>query len=268
MDKFKKFKELMLSIYGEKVFSALTITDNVSIALKSREEIKYIIDRDKGNLTTDKACKKCKLGVYRKMDFVSWLGKLDFNSQHIKKIMMIGEDVSPRVQTYINISYGLGRYEIKPEGRMEEERGNKLWIDLNYLFDNELKLVKNNIYISDIAKCNAHKDKKVWESCSNNYLLNEINLINPKIIIFQGNTSYRFTKKLFKEKELSWEEQPIDEFFVEKTFPKFGYVKLPNNYEATFIKICHSSMANENCKKNYREKYKKLIADRIIPLLY
>ena len=70
----------------------------------------------------------------RKMDFPSWTGLLDFNEKHVKQLMIIGEDVSPKIPYSLNIAYGLGRYKIK-DGIMENEKRNKLWVHLKAMFD-------------------------------------------------------------------------------------------------------------------------------------
>jgi hypothetical protein len=96
----------------------------------------------------------------RKMDFPSWLGSLDFKNKHAKQIMIMGEDVSPKIPKTINITYGLGRYELGPDGKVKEkeERRNEPWFYLNKLFDGKLNLVKENVYMTDICKCNACKN--------------------------------------------------------------------------------------------------------------
>ncbi len=43
-------------------------------------------------------------------------------------------------------------------------------------------------------------NKKIWKVCLENYLIHEIDLINPKLIIFQGNTAYNYLRKILLEK--------------------------------------------------------------------
>ena len=77
------------------------------------------------------------------MDFPSWLGSLDFRKTNAKQIMIIGEDVSPIIDGDIGITYGLGRYEICASGEVkaEKEKRNHLWIYLNIMFSEKLRLV-------------------------------------------------------------------------------------------------------------------------------
>lgn len=264
-----EYLDMLNSIYGKKVVNSLVdLPNDTIIKLKDSKKMNEFIETYVRS--EDEGCQDCKELFLkdsfseRKMDFPSWLGLLDFKIKHVKQIMMIGEDVSPKIRKVINITYGLGRYEIMPNGKIKEERGNDLWVCLNKLFDNKLYLVTKNVYMTDICKCNARKNKKIWEKCSKKFLLKEIELINPKIIIFQGCKAYDYTKSILKNR---MKEEDITSYFRDNTFPKFGKISLLNNEEINFLKIYHTSRANRRYRDKNRDEYKKLIKNKILPLI-
>lgn len=260
---------MLNSIYSKKVVNSLVeLPNDTTIKLKDPKKINEFIETYVRS--EDEGCQECKELFLeksfseRKMDFPSWLGLLDFKIKHVKQIMIIGEDVSPKVPKVINITYGLGRYEIMSNGKVREERRNDLWFCLNKLFDNSLDLVTKNVYMTDICKCNTRKKKNIWNRCSKKFLLKEIKLINPKIVIFQGNTSYEHAKSILKNR---MKEEDISSYFRDNTFPKFGKISLLNNEEIHFLKIYHTSRANRRYRDKKRDEYKKLIKDKILPLI-
>lgn len=259
-----EYLNTLYSIYGEQITKSLVdVPNDHAIKLKDSRKINDFI---KTYVRSEQdGCQDCKeLFFERKMDFPSWLDLLDFEIKHAKQMMMIGEDVSPKVPKSINITYGLGRYRIMSNGRVKEEPTNDLWSCMKKLFGDKLDLVTENIYMTDICKCNARKNKKIWEKCSRKFLLKEVALVNPKIILFQGNTAYEHTKHMLKNR---MEEENISSYFADNAFPKFGKISLPNNEEINFLKIYHSSRANRRYRGRNRIEYKNLIKDKIMPLI-
>jgi len=244
--------DLLNSIYGKRAVNSLVdLSNSKGVELENSEELNNSIENydRKG----DEGCQACKQFYFeqkkdflkRKMDFPSWLDSLDFEKEHAKQIMMIGEDVSPDIDGDIGVAYGLGRYPIMHNGVMKKEPRNKLWVWINELFDNRLELVKKNVYLTDTSKCHAYKISRIWKKCSQRFLLQEIELINPKLIIFQGATAYKYTCMNVK----------------------FGGICLPNNEEINFLKIHHSSPQTIPRRRVHIDKYKKLIKDKILPLI-
>jgi hypothetical protein len=267
--KLKEFQDLLASIYGSKALASLTdsVNDN-KLKLKNPEVLSEFLT--KHHKSIDDGCQNCRKlfpknsFLNRKMDFPSWLGLLDFDKKHIKQLMIIGEDVSPKVPYSFNIAYGLGRYSILKNGIIAEEKRNKLWIQLKAMFDEELDLVLKNVYVTDICKCNAKKKGNIWDNCSSNFLLKEIELINPKIVIFQGNTAYEYTKSILGDK---MNEEDITLYFGNNSFPKFGKISLSNN-EIWFMRIYHTSNANQRFNHlNKEEGFKKMVKERVLPMI-
>ncbi len=260
-----QYYRLLTDVYGESLVKALTIQNYNTLRLKTPPEINEFID--KYERREDEGCQHCKgllkgSFVERKMDFISWLNVLDFGKKHVKKIMMIGEDVSPKIPKCINISYGIGRYPIMSDGRMKEEKRNELWVCMKNLFNN-LDLIKENIYMTDISKCNASKDRTIWTNCSEKFLINEIKLIRPILILFQGNTAYDFTKSLLRN---DIQEEDVSSYFRDNNFPKFGKITFPDN-DMLFLKIYHTSVANRRHRNKNIDDYRRLIKDRILPTI-
>jgi uracil-DNA glycosylase len=133
------------------------------------------------------------------------------------------------------------------------------------LFDGKLELVKNNTYVTDISKCHAYKQKEIWTRCSKEFFDKEIKLINPSLIIFQGNSSYDCAKAVF---DSNIKEEDLPPQFKNKNFPKIGKIFLSERKAISFLKIYHTSNANQAFRHTFEsEDYKKLVKDRILPLI-
>jgi len=272
---------MLIDIYGEKVVNELLDSSNSKeIRLKCPKLInKFIESYSRSDKDGCQDCREQFCGYSldwskRKMDFPSWLDSLDFTTKHAKPMMIIGEDVSPKVHKDINIAYGLGRYEIKTNGEVDNkhEERNKLWICINELLDNKLSVVTNNVYVTDICKCNAHKKLKIWKNCSKKFLIKEICLINPKIIIFQGNTAYNYTRSVLEKiSDLKVTDEDISSYFKNSSYPKYpkyGVISL-HGEKIHFLKIYHTSIANQKYNKNksLQEGYKEVIRKKMLPLV-
>ena len=125
-----QYVDMLNSIYGKKVVNSLVdLSNGTSTQLKDPKRINEFIE--KYVRSEDEGCHDCKKLFLkdsfseRKMDFPSWLGLLDFKTPHVKQIMIIGEDVSPKVPKVINITYGLGRFKIMSNGKIKEEENER-----------------------------------------------------------------------------------------------------------------------------------------------
>ena len=128
-----------------------------------------------------------------------------------------------------------------------------MWKYIDQLFSGKLDDIKDQIYITDLCKCNddikskikkERKNEKIWEICRDNYLIKEIELINPKLIIFQGWSPYKSIKGYFNEKnfgkgilqnphygEFSFNGTPIPHIVIVHQSKMFG----GNKYEQDVI---------------------------------
>lgn len=257
--------------------------------------------------------------IDRPMEFPSWHEGLTFNKKTpAKKLMIIGEAAGPTIITHINICFGLSNLYIDEEGDLNNadtdslfsqlatddivkrflrnwgldslekyKKGliNQLWKYLNELFSRDIKSIINDIYITDLVKCNNRSEEKkkgnlIWKSCIKNCLKNllkEIKLIRPEIIIFQGLKSYyklrsELGKNNFSEKNevISAYYEKYKEFKFSK-YLKYGIIQF-NDVDLTvnFLTIYHQSyvnrrMSNQNGK---RQIYKELTADLIREKLF
>jgi uracil-DNA glycosylase family 4 len=269
-ERSNQFLNLLRTIYGKIVVNSLVdCSDKPVLKLQDPDKINSFINRYKRQ--QEEGCSCCKK-IYskqsdfseRKMDFPSWLGNLDFREKNAKRIMIIGEDISPAIKKDINIAYGLARYIIDDDGKLFDESGkevekrNKLWFNIKKLADGQLHAILENIYITDTSKCHAFKNQNIWKSCSDTYLKKEIKLICPKVIIFQGRTSYNKARKVF-ERDMKEEKIPED------NFTRIGKISFANQDPIPFIKIYHTSVANRaNWKAFDNNYYKRLFRNKIL----
>ena len=106
----------------------------------------------------------------------------------------------------------------------------KLWEYLKFFSSDTFGILKENVYITDLVKCNA-KGNNIWENfkseCYDNFLKEEIRLINPKIIIFLGASSYEHVEKhtTLKERISPTEENLLNADFKEFNFFNRQYLK-------------------------------------------
>lgn len=291
--KLENYLNLLYSIYEKRIVDKLTErVSNTKIRLKEdKDKLNDIIKNYKrGNELCDDCIELYKNFFDRRIDFPSWKEFLDFNLEHIKDIMIIGQDPSPKIQTKINIAYELGRFPIKPNGEVdtnlevdknikEQIKKNKLWVYLNQLFCNQqfnLEKFLKRVYITDISKCNAEREKKnknyrkIWNRCSSNYLLKEIKYINPKVLLFQGNIAFLKTMALLKREK--WLVTPINikHYFSQAKIPKFGIISF-NSHKIFYLKIYHSAYffrwMSEEKREIYLKEYSSLIKEKIYPLI-
>ncbi|GAG79962.1 unnamed protein product, partial [marine sediment metagenome] len=161
-------------------------------------------------------------------------------------------------------------------------KDNKLWLYLNYLFLNKLGQLKPKIYITDLCKCNddikkinekgkkkPDKNKILWKKCLTECLNEEIRLINPSLIIFQGWNSYIYVRDYLIEKKLIKSEKDIledtvhfypqsgDKDFYKKRFynPTYGKFSCNNDKIIYFFRIYHQRFLYKNLNEYDRNKY-------------
>lgn len=233
----------------------------------------------------------------RLMEFPGFHESLDFEKEHVKDIMILGEAAGPGISTHVNCTYGLSNTDIieekhaDEEGKIDTERifnllkehssdigksldllnveikkktynlkgkpldeqiekfrenlHNNLWERLVKILPDSLTLkdLKNKVYVTDLVKCNA-KGNEMWkhfkEKCFESFLIHEIRIINPKLIIFLGNTGYDYLKNKFEFEECC----PTDDICTLKNPSKCSKYEIYNFRDDKHI-------------KSYYDKYKK-----------
>lgn len=233
------FCNLLKHIYGERIVKSFTTRNenNDTLTMNSvanNQKVKKEYDRMEGE-----GCTICyndfrnENFLKRNLEFPGWIGNLNFaRTTPAKEIMIIGEAPTTlkSQKDQINIAFGLGLYPINSNGELDfeqlsktysgkqsrfekirsnQEQKNGMWKYINLLFSRKLDDIKDQIYITDLCKCNddikskikkERKNEKIWKLCRNNYLLEEIKLINPSLIIFQSWNPYKKIKEYFGEK--------------------------------------------------------------------
>ena len=274
MNRLEKYYGLLKDIYGKSIVEAFTVKNKNDSKLTMNNELDNLKAKKDYQRKENEGCITCK-AIYRNphfskrnLEFPGWIGYLDFSGNTpAKEIMIIGES-PPKLKDQINIAFGLGLYTIEDDGKLnfdqlkkiysEEEaqlkgiiknqrEKNKLWEYLNLLFLNKLDIIKPKIYITDLCKCNddkpennkVNKNKDMWEKCLSKCLIEEIKLINPKLIIFQGWSPHTELMKYLKENEIIESKEAIEEN-VKGYYPKNeepGYSKTRLYYNPFFSKF-------------------------------
>lgn len=214
MSRLEEYCALLGNIYGERIVKLFTSKNENAFTLtmnneENNQKAKKDYDREKGE-----GCKTCKDKFRnennknffkRNLEFPGWIEYLNFSGTiPAKEIMIIGVEPPP-LKDQINISFGLGLYPIQNDGKLNIQGlgKNELWEYINQLFLGKLDVIKQKIYITDLCKCNDHTEKKeMWSKCLTKCLIEEIKLINPKLIIFQGWDSYKYLMNFLFHKGL------------------------------------------------------------------
>lgn len=273
MNRLDTFCKLLEDIYGERIVESFTVRNKNNLTLKMNYEHNNQIAKKNYDRKDGEDCDTCKpnfrniktVNFFKRiLEFPGWVEYLDFSgTTPAKEIMIIGE-APTKLKDQINIAFGLGFYPIEHDGKFNFDHLRKiyskeevklkaiiknqvskniLWIYLNHLFLNKLEILKPKIYITDLCKCNddvesdnkkEEKNQCMWRVCRDKYLIKEIKLINPKLIIFQGGSSYTFVMRYLKSEGLIKSKRSILEE-TERYYPKPGE---PDYYEKSFSEPC------------------------------
>lgn len=107
---------------------------------------------------------------------------------------------------------------------VKNNTNTKLWEYLKFFSSEAFGILKENVYVTDLVKCNA-KGNSIWKNfkseCYDNFLKEEIRLINPKIIIFLGASSFEHVEKQFNVKERI---SPTEENLLDVEFKVFNLI--------------------------------------------
>ncbi len=217
MSRLNDFFNLLLKIYGgdivDNIFEKSTSNNLISF---NRDEIgltkfiiEYYLDLKNKNQSQIKSCRKCE-GIFkeyfknRPFELSNWRGKLNFNRNNVKDIMLVGEAAGPSIKSHLNYSYGLCNLPIEYNGVVNWERveglcrnvedmikeekkynwneakaeitriftkksiNHKLYEYLYELFAEpyqNLEKLLNSLYITDMVRCNL-SEKPEWKSNS------------------------------------------------------------------------------------------------------
>ena len=314
MDRLDTYCKLLEDIYGKSIVKLFTTRNKSNLTLtmnneENNQKAKKDYDRKEGEGCT--ACKSIFRNpnfFKRNLEFPGWIDDLEFSENSAKEIMIISE-APTTLKDQINIAFGLGYFPIESDGKLNfdqlrktysgekellnkiinnQTNKNKLWKYLNLLFLKKLNDIKPKIYITDLCKCNddikskikkEQKNQLIWKKCRNNYLIKEIELINPKLIIFQGWNSYKYIMKYLEENKIITKRKAILEN-IEKYYPQAGYFetrlylnpfygKFPfNGKQIHFFVIFHQSNFITYKKKYditaYTSRHSKFIEEKIL----
>ena len=183
--------------------------------------------------------------------------------------------------------------ETRASELMESHLSHKLWQYLRICLANDFNDLKSEFYISDICKCNddtkekPNKNERLWIPCQSKYLLKEIELINPKLIIFLGGSPFESLKKAKREIEIDFtianfrnkflhtlkktkdqlttEENKIYEKFIPKTIPKYGRITLKEIGKIyPYVMVLHNSPQNSNRWKHTSKFWQKFFENHAL----
>jgi len=158
-----------------------------------------------------------------------------------------------------------------------------LWKYFAEIFGESFGYLKQNLYITDLCKCNAKGNIK-WKDCFEeciNFLYEEVHLIKPLLIIFLGKKSReQFINLLITKGEkvssgkLNGKEVNLENYYED--FKKLRFFKSfrIGNLPVFMINIYHNSWLTNYLtedKKNKVDEYikqcKKFVQEIVLPLI-
>ncbi len=222
----------------------------------------------------------------RVVELQNWAGELNLESRDsvIRDIMVLGESTIHNVSQYLKIRYkerlnarlekmaedivinpcwGLNldfRSEKELNVKIDELESNDiipagwaLWIYLGRIFKQDWEYIVKNIYITDLAHCNANSFSPTLEHCANIYFKKELLAIKPKILLILGhNICKNIFKKLNKNLGIQIQERDVsldtDHPFYKYKYPQAGTLQI-ENFTTKFLVIPHPSRGAPNYKK-------------------
>ena len=157
----------------------------------------------------------------------------------------------------------------------KSSKGASLFPYLKDLLMKEYDKLLKELYIIDVCKClydyegeNKGRQSEVWNYCFKKCGIKEIEIINPELIIFQGDAFESFERitKKSKKIKITHKDDIITKYFDTNLIKnrKFGYISI-NGHQIKFIKIYHSSKHNIPTlkRKTSLKAYQELIKNEI-----
>lgn len=269
--KEKKFRDLMNTKFGESITNSMLESSKLKLIKGHSDEV-YKNDYSKENIAKVIALipevYELKELIRKKnwaFDFPGWIGELNFEKSSVKEILIIG--MEPHIGgRYYQATYGLRETSENAFGELDEFKPNSmLWKNISELFNQKNgyhnpKFLEK-IYITDMAhfaikgKADEMKSFPKWNKVradiAEKYLVDEIELINPKYIISQGNDVAKFIeKKILSKIGKETKRKTTKDFRTElpskcKTSPEFIKYEV-NNCELIHLKLPHVGSPNSN----------------------
>ncbi len=316
MNRLEKYCALLEHIYGKSIVELFTVNNKNDLKLIMKNEYDNQIAKKDYQRKENEGCDACE-SVFRNKDFSKrilefpgWIGGLNFTgTTPAKEIVIIGE-APTTLKDQINIAFGLGLYPIERDGKLNTDqvkeiyskeqtqlkiildqhvKKNRLWEYLNLLFLKKLDVIKPKIYITDLCKCNddivkdgnLNKNQSMWTKCLSECLIEEIKLINPSLIIFQGWSSYLNVMDYLEEQGLikskreilenteCYYPKPGEPDYYKKSYynPKFGKFPL-NGKNVYFFRIYHQAYffrrLNDYERSNYINQNLQFIEKKVL----
>jgi len=272
------FKDLIKQKFGDGIYKNLC-SDDLSLKpenLNLQEDYKKAVNDQIMHLSAKYFNSKLSKSLQWAFDFPGWLGKLDFNKENVKDIMIVG--LEPHIiDRYYNIAYGLfedsGCPKIKKAGedfkielsdRAKDYRksASRFWEIMLSVFANEetLKEIKsgngevlirelNRFYCTDLCYFTVQGDTSAirqvpgWGNirkiAASTFLFSEIKYIKPKLVVMQGGAGiFLFSEMLFNNMN--------PETFNSKYRIENKYKNIPCYYRSdhNVLFIPHSSTQN------------------------
>jgi len=219
-------------------------------------------------------------------DFPGWIGELNFSSDTIKEIMVIG--IEPHIgesrkaeigNRNFQATYGLRETGKNEFGEIDEYKPNiKLWKNLYAIFEYSKENYRsreflNRFYITDMAhfavqgKANEVINIKDWgkirNEIANRFLQREIELIRPKYIVSQSTDVAKFVEGMLERTGKRISKKATSEFktdFPRKyvTTPTFKKFEL-NGKIITHLRLPHlaSGMTNDFWIPSEKQQHKR-----------
>ena len=258
----EKYVDLLKEKFGDDVLRSMLDFENMKLNFGSAEE-RY------SKINTKEIIKEFYPEVSLEndwsFDFPSWIGSLDFSKQNVKDIMVIGMEPHIRKEK-ISFQATYGLRETAPNEFKELSNGNnpRLWNNLNALFGSsdcyENRDFLSKFYVTDLShfavsgkakEVNKIKDwPKTRNEISKKFLKREIEIINPKYIVSQGNAVADFIDRMLDSWELEKNIKPQDiEFGLLpercKNTPVFKRFSLNGN-KIIHLRLPHIASGNGN----------------------
>lgn len=147
---------------------------------------------------------------------------------------------------------------------------HKLWQYLYEIFsesETDLEMLLNSLFITDMVRCNLGKTPKwqsntIWEECINNckqYFIEEVKLINPKLILITADSTYNTFTKFLKDENIEIslsDEIDFDKYLKSFLGRHFGKFTLYGN-TIYFYHIYHNKRYDRLEKHEERPLYKR-----------
>jgi len=173
-----------------------------------------------------------------------------------------------------NLRYKKYKYWEKSSKVKKLERYRKgienhnLWKYFAEIFGIRFEYIKNNLYITDLCKCNAKGNQK-WKECSESciqFLYEEVQLITPLLIIFLGRESQAQFTNLLKEKGMKITAGLLNDIQVNmsKYYEDFETLRLFKSFEMNGQQVFIINIYHNKWLTDFLNEEKKALVNKYI----